>query len=73
MFQWLSSNLPTILVALVILTVCALIVIKMIRDKKQGKSSCSCGCSGCAMSNMCHAQNAPRPKQADEAQTELKQ
>ena len=43
MFQWLSANLPTILVALVILTVCTLIIVKMIRDKKKGKSGCSCG------------------------------
>ncbi len=68
MFQWLSANLPTILVALVILTVCTLIIVKMIRDKKKGKSGCSCGCSGCAMKELCHTQNVPRPKQSDEAQ-----
>lgn len=68
MLNWLSQNLPTILVALVVLAVCTLIVVKMIRDKKKGKSSCGCGCSGCAMKELCHSQIAPRPKQSDEAQ-----
>ena len=26
-------------------------------DKKQGKTSCGCGCSACAMKDMCHSQN----------------
>lgn len=68
MLNWLSQNLPTILVALVVLAVCTLIVVKMIRDKKKGKSSCGCGCSACAMKELCHSQIAPRPKQSDEAQ-----
>lgn len=68
MLNWLSQNLPTILVALVVLAVCTLIVVKMIRDKKKGKSSCGCGCSGCAMKELCHSQIAPRSKQSDEAQ-----
>ena len=68
MLNWLSQNLPTILVALVVLAVCTLIVVKMIQDKKKGKSSCGCGCSGCAMKELCHSQIAPRPKQSDEAQ-----
>lgn len=33
----------------------ALIVIKIVRDSKAGKSSCGCGCSGCASSSVCHA------------------
>ena len=54
MLNWLSQNLPTILVALVVLAVCTLIVVKMIRDKKKGKSSCGCGCEGCAHKGDCH-------------------
>ena len=70
--DWIIQNLSTILIALGVFFLCLAIVRKMIRDKKKGKSSCSCGCSGCAMKDMCHTQNAPRPKQSDEAQKEQK-
>ena len=30
------------------------VIIKLIIDKKKGKPSCSCGCSGCAMKDQCH-------------------
>ncbi|MCM1269696.1 MAG: FeoB-associated Cys-rich membrane protein [Ruminococcus flavefaciens] len=43
------------IIALIILTaVVALIIYSLIRDKKQGKSSCSHGCSNCAMHGQCH-------------------
>lgn len=31
------------------------IIIKEIRDKIKGKSSCSCGCSGCVLKDSCHS------------------
>ena len=47
MFSWLAANIGTILVALVVIAVCALIVHSMVRDRKQGRFSCggSCGSS----------------------------
>ena len=57
--DWITQNLSTILIALGVFFLCLAIVLKMIRDKKKGKSSCGCGCSNCAMSGMCHAQNHP--------------
>lgn len=57
MFIWLQQNLATIIVALIILAIVAAIIIVRIRDKKAGKSSCSCGCSGCAMKDSCHTKN----------------
>ncbi|MBQ8572208.1 MAG: FeoB-associated Cys-rich membrane protein [Ruminococcus sp.] len=44
----------TWLVAGIIAVVFGLIVAKGIYNKKKGKSSCSCGCSGCAMKDSCH-------------------
>ncbi|MBQ2825074.1 MAG: FeoB-associated Cys-rich membrane protein [Clostridia bacterium] len=38
----------------IIVAVFSAIVIVGIRNKKKGKSSCSCGCSGCAMKDACH-------------------
>lgn len=48
MFEWLLGNLSTILVSIVLLAVVAWIIYGMIKDKKQGKSSCGGNCSGCA-------------------------
>lgn len=54
MLQWISANIGTILISLVLLTVVALIIRSMMRDKKQGKSSCGGNCAGCAACGACH-------------------
>ena len=46
MLQWLSENLGTILVCAVLVLVVGLVIRKIIRDKRSGKS-CDCGCGGC--------------------------
>ena len=47
MFSWLAANLINIALILVIALVCFFIIRGMIRDKKQGKSSCGGNCAGC--------------------------
>lgn len=54
MFAWLVENAATLLVAAAVAGIFIAIVVKMIRDKKQGKVSCSCGCGGCPMRDSCH-------------------
>ena len=54
MLQWISANIGTIVVGLILLAVVVLIVRTMIRDKKQGKSSCGGNCAGCAGCGSCH-------------------
>lgn len=49
-------NIPTIIVAAIIAVIFLSIVITGIRNKKKGKGGCSCGCSGCGMSDTCHGQ-----------------
>ncbi len=49
---------PTIIVAAIVAAVFLAIVVTGIRNKKKGKSSCSCGCSGCGMKDTCHPQNS---------------
>ena len=61
MFAWITANLSTIIISLLLVAICMAIVIKIRRDKKKGKSSCGGGCSGCAMSGMCH----PKDKRED--------
>ena len=46
MLHWLANNWGTILVALVLLAVVAVIVTVQIRNRK--KKGPSCGCAGCA-------------------------
>ena len=64
MFEWLAANLATIIVALVLLAVVVLVIRKMIRDKRQGKGSCSCGgsCGSCGACSACHGVPAAQKK-----------
>ena len=54
MTQWLSANLGTILIALLLFAIAAAIVVKLIRDKKRGRSACGGNCAACAMRGGCH-------------------
>ena len=53
---WLQANLSTIIIGLVLLFIVIIIVKKLYTNKKEGKSSCSCGdgCGGCASAGICH-------------------
>ena len=50
-------NWPTILIAALVAAALAAIVLRSVRNRKKGKTSCACGCSGCAMSGVCHPKN----------------
>lgn len=54
MLEWLSANLGTVIVGTILFVILAAIVIKMVKDKKKGKTSCGCGCANCAMRGSCH-------------------
>lgn len=54
MLQFLENNAGTIVVGIILLLVVAIVIRKLYRDKKQGKSSCGCGCENCASAGMCH-------------------
>lgn len=54
MFKWIGENWATLVVGAVVIALAALAVIKLVRDKKAGKSSCGCGCANCPMSGSCH-------------------
>ena len=53
MFEWITENLGTILVALALAVAVVLIILGMRRDKKRGRSSCPGGCSSCSMCGSC--------------------
>lgn len=54
MIELIRENLATIIVSLILTAVIILVVRKMYRDKKAGKSACGCKCSGCPDSSVCH-------------------
>lgn len=51
--NFFKENLGTIATLAVVLVIVALLVFKLVRDKRKGKTSCSCGCSSCPMSGGC--------------------
>ncbi|MBR4223634.1 MAG: FeoB-associated Cys-rich membrane protein [Oscillospiraceae bacterium] len=54
MISWLSANIGTIVITLVLIALVISVIAGMIKDKRKGKHSCSCGCKNCAMQGMCH-------------------
>ena len=58
MVAWITANLATIIVAIVVFGVWGLAVWYLVRSRKTGKGGCSCGggCSGCPGSKYCHSQ-----------------
>ena len=61
MLSWIQANIGSIVVLLILLAVIALIIRRLILDKKAGRHICggscgSCGgsCAGCPMHGQCH-------------------
>ena len=53
MAEYLNENLGTIIVAAVLAVILVAAVMKIRRDKKNGKG-CGCGCAGCPSQGVCH-------------------
>ncbi len=61
MIHWITENLGTILVALIVLCVVAAIAATLIRDRRKGKCVSCDGCSG----NCPHASGCAAPHKKD--------
>lgn len=55
MLLWFLNNIGTIITAVITLAVIGIVIAVMVRDKRKGRTSCGCGCSGCAMREECHS------------------
>lgn len=53
MFVWIMTNSGTLITLLILVAVVIFIIKVMIRDKKQGKSSCGGNCAHCKMCTAC--------------------
>ncbi len=54
MLRSIADNAGTIAVTLVLIGIVAAVIVRLIKDKKQGKSSCGAGCGCCPMAGACH-------------------
>ena len=57
MFSFITENVGTIAVSLILLILVALAVRKIIADRREGKHSCGGNCGGCPMSGQCKKEN----------------
>ncbi len=57
MFAWLAANFGWLLVLAALVGIVTLIVVRMIKDRRAGKSSCGGNCAGCA--GCCYAAKCP--------------
>jgi len=53
----MKEIISTAVISIILAVALVLIVVKMIKNKRAGKSSCGCGCSGCAMKDICHSKS----------------
>ncbi|MCR4595218.1 MAG: FeoB-associated Cys-rich membrane protein [Lachnospiraceae bacterium] len=54
MTEWLMANIANIIITAILVIVVACIILKLIRDKKRGISSCGSNCAHCSLSGTCH-------------------
>ena len=57
MLQTIVNHAGTIIVTLILIGAVAAAVFRLVRDKKQGKSTCGCNCGCCPMAGSCHKQS----------------
>lgn len=55
MLSFIAENLSTILICVVLIAIVVSISVYLVRQKRQGKSSCGAGCAHCAMHGQCHS------------------
>lgn len=54
MIHWVAQNLGTICICAIVLLLIGVALFSLLKDRRNGKSSCGCGCSGCSMRGVCH-------------------
>ena len=53
MLTWISANLGSIVVFLILVAIVTAVIYKMIKDRKNGISSCGGNCAKCGMCGSC--------------------
>lgn len=55
MLSWIAENIYTIIICIVLIAIVTSVTVNIIRNMRNGKTSCGCGCSGCPMKGSCHS------------------
>ncbi len=53
MITWIAQNIGSIVITLLLIFIIAGIIFRLIKDKKQGKSTCGGNCAHCQMCAGC--------------------
>ncbi|MBR4719809.1 MAG: FeoB-associated Cys-rich membrane protein [Lachnospiraceae bacterium] len=53
MFIWIAENIGTIIVSAILIAIVTAVIFKMIKDKKNGITSCGGNCTHCSMCASC--------------------
>ena len=63
--SWIIENMGTVVVGILLAAIVIAIIIRLVKNKKAGKSGC--GCQNCAMAGACHGASAENTeKMADD-------
>ncbi len=54
LWSFLTKNIATIIGCVILAALVALIVWKLVRDRKRGKRLCGSNCAHCSMAGSCH-------------------
>lgn len=67
---WLVQNIDSILAAAVLAAALALIVLRLIKNKRQGKHLCGGACSGCLNAGACSGRAAEKDGESGSPKTD---
>lgn len=56
------GSFGTWIVILILAAVIALVIWKLVKDKRNGKSSCGCSCGCCPNAQLCHSKTKTNSK-----------
>ncbi|MBQ9949745.1 MAG: FeoB-associated Cys-rich membrane protein [Clostridia bacterium] len=62
MLNWLTENAANIIIICILCACILLTAVNLIRNKKNGKSSCGCDCNSCPSHENCHGYKKRRNK-----------
>lgn len=54
MLDFLAQNAATIVGALLVAALLVFVIVRQLKSRKKGESSCGVACSGCPNSSFCH-------------------
>jgi len=57
MMNWFMENMGTIIVSMLLIGAVGCIIIRMRKDREQGKCSCGGSCGSCPMGRACHKES----------------